>query len=69
MIKRSDLVQLVREVMSELKEANTSGAVGAYQTKYFLGKATKAKKALERQGYKEVQRPKRGTNTKGFDYL
>ena len=53
-MKRSELVQLVREVMQELDEANVSGNVGAYHSPFFLGKATRAKKALKRQGYKEV---------------
>ena len=62
-MKRSSLVKLVREVMQELDEANTTNVGGAsfspgqgaqYATPKFLGKATRAKKILKKQGYKEV---------------
>ena len=62
-MKRSQLVTLVREVMQELDEANTTQVGGSgftagsgetYATPAFLGKAVKAKKTLKKQGYKEV---------------
>jgi len=62
-MKRSELVSLVREVMQELDEANVTNSGGAsftpgggenYATPHFLGKATRAKKTLTKQGYKEV---------------
>lgn len=62
-MKRTQLVKLVREVMQELDEANTTQVGGSgftagqgetYATPNFLGKATKAKKTLKKQGYKEV---------------
>ena len=62
-MKRSQLITLVREVMQELDEANTTQVGGSgftagngetYATPNFLGKATKAKKTLKKQGYKEV---------------
>ena len=62
-MRKSQLVKLVREVMHELDEANTTNAGGAsftpgqgaqYATPNFLGKATRAKKTLKKQGYKEV---------------
>lgn len=68
-MKRSQLVGLVREVLQELDEANVSGNVGAYHTPFAFGKGTRAKQALQRQGYKQVSRPKRPSHTKGFDYL
>jgi hypothetical protein len=66
---RSQLTELIREVLQELDEANVSGAVGAYHTPFAFGKGTRAKQALKRQGYKQVSRPKRPSHTKGFDYL
>ena len=62
-MRKSQLVKLVREVMHELDEANTTNVGGAsftpgqgaqYATPNFLGKATKAKKTLKKHGYKEV---------------
>ena len=75
---RSELVQLVKEVMQEIDEANTTNGGGAsftpgqgaqYASPNFLGKATKATKTLKKTGYKQVSRPKRQTNTKLVDYL
>lgn len=77
-MKRSEIVTLVREVMLELEEANTTNAGGAsfstgagaqYATPHAFGKGNKAKKTLKKIGYKQVSRPKRPTHTKGFDYL
>jgi len=77
-MKRSDLVQLVKEVLQELDEANTTNVGGAsftagqgaqYATPNFLGKATRAKKTLKKIGFKQVSRPKRPSNTKLVDYL
>ena len=67
----SQLRELVKEVMSELDEANTSGGVGAYHTPFAFSKkpSKRAQQALQRQGYKKVERPKRPSHTKGFDYL
>ena len=62
-MKKSKLVTLVREVMLELDEANTTQTGGSgftagqgetYATPNFLGKATRAKKTLKKQGYNEV---------------
>ena len=77
---RSQLVQLVREVMQELDEANTTNVGGAsftagagaqYATPFAFGRSTKnrATKTLMKQGYKKIKRPKRASHTKGFDYL
>jgi len=77
-MKRSELTSLVREVMQELDEANTTNVGGAsfspgqgtqYASPNFLGKATKAKKTLKKIGFKQVSRPKRPSNTKLVDYL
>ena len=60
---RTKLRELVREVIQELDEANTTQGGGSgftagegetYATPNFLGKATRAKKTLKKQGYKEV---------------
>ena len=77
-MKRSELVHLVKEVMQELDEANTTQVGGSgftteegetFATPNFLGKAKKAKKTLTKLGWKQQQRPKRPSHTKAFDYL
>lgn len=58
-MKKSELIGLVKEVM---KEANVTGGTATFSpgkgeqfaTPNFLGKATKAKKILKKQGYKEI---------------
>jgi len=54
-MKRSELVQLVKEVMLEIDEANVSGNAGAYHTPFAFGKDKRAKKVLKKQGYKEIK--------------
>jgi hypothetical protein len=56
-MKRSELVQLVREVIQEIDEANTSGAVGAYHTPFAFSKtpSKRATKAAKRIGYKKIK--------------
>ena len=77
---RSQLVQLVREVMQELDEANTTNVGGAsftagagaqYATPFAFGRSTKnrATKTLTKQGYKKIKRPKRPSHSKLYDYL
>lgn len=53
-MKRSELAQLVREVLQELDEANTSSATPGYTTPFAFGKDKRAKKILKKQGYKEL---------------
>lgn len=79
-MKRSELVQLVREVLQELDEANVTGGgatftpgTGAqYATPFAFSKGKKRKnratQTLKKQGYKKVDRPKRPSNTKLFDF-
>ena len=64
-MKRSDLVQLVREVLQELDEANTTNVGGAsftpgqgaqYATPFAFGKAKRATNTLKRIGYKNVKK-------------
>ena len=77
---RSQLVQLVREVMQEMNEANATQVGGSgfnagggetYATpNAFSGTPSKrATRTLTKQGYKRINRPKRPSHTKGFDYL
>ena len=77
-MKRSELVTLVREVMQELDEANVTNVGGAtmtpgegpvYATPKAFGKGKRAKKTLTKLGWKQQERPKRPSHTKGFDYL
>jgi hypothetical protein len=52
---------------------NTTGAVGGYLTKNAFSKKGQGKniatKTAEKLGYKTVERPKRPSHTKMFDYL
>lgn len=79
-MKRSDLIKLVKEVLQELDEANTTGGSATftpgsgaqYATPNAFSKSNKvnrATKLLKKLGYKKVERPKRPSNTKMFDYL
>lgn len=79
-MKRSKLIELVREVMQELDEANVTGGsatftpgTGAqYATPNAFSKSNKknrATKLLKKLGWKRQERPKRPSHTKGFDYL
>ena len=52
---RSQLVELIKEVMQELDEANTSSATPGYSTPFAFGKDKRATKALQRIGYKKVK--------------
>lgn len=68
-MKRSKLVQAVREVIEEL---STTAGVAGYQTPYAFSKGNKknrATKQAEKLGYKTVKQKKRPYNTKMFDYL
>lgn len=70
-MKRSRLLELIREVISE--EGNVSGAVGAYSTPKAFAKKGQGKnvatKTAEKLGLKTVERPKRPSHTKLFDFL
>ncbi len=77
-MKRSQLVSLVKEVMLELDEANVTNVGGAsftpgegaqYATPKAFGKGKRAKKTLSNLGWKQQERPKGPSHTKGFDYL
>jgi len=59
---RSQLREIVREVMQELDEANVTGGTATftpgtgaqYATPFAFGNNKRAKKTLKKQGYKEV---------------
>jgi len=77
-MKRSELVSLVKEVIQELDEANTTQSGGSsftagsgetYATPKAFGKGQRAKKTLTKLGWKKQERPIRPSNTKMFDYL
>jgi len=79
-MKKSELIAMVREVLQELDEANVTGGsatftpgTGAqYATPNAFSKGkrvNRATKLLKKLGYKQVERPKRPSHTKGFDYL
>ena len=69
-MKRSAIVQAVQEVLEEM---STTAGAGGYLTKYAFSKKGQGKntatKATEKLGYKTVERPKRPSHTKMFDYL
>jgi hypothetical protein len=69
-MKKSELLELIKEV---LEEESATGAVGGYSTPFAFSKKGQGKntatKATEKLGYKTVERPKRPSHTKMFDYL
>lgn len=69
-MKKSILVQALQEILDEI---STSADVGAYSTPFAFSKKgagkNNATKAVERLGYKAVERPKHPSHTKSFDYL
>jgi hypothetical protein len=69
-MKKSQIVKAVQEVLEEM---STTGAVGGYSTKNAFSKKGQGKnaatKTAEKLGYKTVERPKRPSHTKMFDYL
>ena len=74
---RSKVIELVREVLGELQEANvtggtatfTPGAGATYATPNAFGNANRAGKISRKLGYKKVSRPERPYSTKLYDYL
>jgi hypothetical protein len=69
-MKRSEIVNAIREVLEEM---SVSGDAGGYSTPFAFAKKGQGKnvatKATEKLGYKTVERPKRPSHTKMFDYL
>ena len=69
-MNRQQIITLVREVIDEM---STTGAVGGYLTPKAFAKKGQGKniatKTAEKLGFKTVQRPKRPSHTKMFDYL
>ena len=71
-MKISQLRELVKEVMQELNEFNTTANVGGYQTPFAFSKSSKKNRATkygEKLGYKTVKQKKRPYSTKLIDYL
>ena len=70
-MKRSKLLEIIKEVLSE--EGNVTASVGPTATPNMFAKPGQGKntatKATEKLGYKTVERPKRPSHTKMFDYL
>ena len=69
-MKKSQVAEIIKEVLDEM---NVTGAVGGYLTKNAFSKKGQGKnvatKTAEKLGYKTVERPKRPSHTKMFDYL
>jgi hypothetical protein len=79
-MKKSVIIKLVREVLKELDEANVTGGTASftpgtgaqYATPFAFSKKRGKNRVvnfLKKQGYKKVERPKRPSHTKAFDYL
>ncbi len=76
-MKRSEIVKLVKEVISELSSTGTGasftpGQGEQYATPYAFSKGrgdNRATKFLKKLGYTKVERPKRPSHTKLVDYL
>lgn len=77
---RNKLRELIREVLSELQEANVTGGTATfspgtgaqYATPFAFskkGKKNRATKYGEKLGYSTVKKKKRPYNTKLVDYL
>jgi hypothetical protein len=77
---RNKLRELIREVLSELQEANVTGGTATfspgtgaqYATPFAFskkGRKNRATKYGEKLGYKTVKKKKRPYNTKLVDYL
>lgn len=69
-MKKSQIVEVIKEVLDEM---NVTGAIGGYLTPKAFSKKGQGKntatKTAEKLGYKTVERPKRPSHTKMFDYL
>ena len=69
-MKRSEMIKAIQEVLEEI---STTAGAGGYLTKYAFAKKGQGKnvatKTAEKLGYKTVERPKRPSHTKMFDYL
>lgn len=66
------LKELVREVMQEVNELNTTANVAGYQTPFAFKKGNKKNRATkygEKLGYITVKTKKRPYSTKLIDYL
>lgn len=69
-MKKSQIVEVIKEVLDEM---NVTGAIGGYLTPKAFSKKGQGKntatKTAEKLGYKTIERPKRPSHTKMFDYL
>ena len=72
-MRLSQLRELVREVLHELEEANTTGnAGGSYLTPHAFSRSSRDNKATKQAksiGYSKVKKKKRPYSTKLIDYL
>ena len=72
-MRLSQLRELVREVLHELEEANTTGnAGGSYLTPHAFSRSSgdnRATKQAKSIGYSKVKKKKRPYSTKLIDYL
>jgi hypothetical protein len=76
-MKKAELTQLVKEIIDEVTVTGTGASFNPGQgeqtaTPYLLKKKSgdnRAVKFLKKTGYTKVDRPKRPSHTKLFDYL
>lgn len=71
-MNKQQFLELLRELVTEqLNEMNATGAIGGYQTPFFLSKGKKDNRAVKTMkgfGYTKAERPKRPSHTKMFDF-
>ena len=72
-MRLSQLRELVKEVLQELEEANTTGSAGgSYLTPHAFSKNSRDNRATKQAksiGYSKVKKKKRPYSTKLIDYL
>lgn len=70
---KTKLKQLIREILLELNEENTSASVGAYSTPHAFSKnkrkSNRPTNYIKDLGWTRLERPKRPSSTKLVDYL
>lgn len=71
---KAKLLQLIKELLyEELYEISTTSGAGQYSTPFAFSKknqkGNRAVAILKKIGYKQVERPKRPSNTKLFTFL
>ena len=71
-MKKSEFIEVLKElIQQELNEMNVTGAIAPIATPFAFSKGKKDNRAVKTMkgfGYTKVQRPKRPSHTKMFDF-